>query len=361
VTRRHRTRAGGGPPRHDLARAARVTPGAWLYTCRAGFEGDLVDELGPRAAVLAPALVVAPGDPPRRGAHVEVIFGRQGMRVLGEATGARPELLARVTEIVVACAAVDRPWTLHAWVPDTDAENRLASEAQALFAAVSDELGKRAPDVLARRTTADVARREQGSLVQLCLRDAGHVVVGQVPAHDALSLAPGGRERMRVPSDAPARSAMKLAEAFAWLGLGPEPGELCADLGAAPGGWTRVLLERRARVVAIDPAELAPEIARQRGVTHVKRSAFEHAPEEPVDWLCCDMAWRPLEAAALLAKWGRRRWARALVANVKLPVKKKVEMLTRVRAILEEGGWRDVRMRHLYHDRDEATVAAWLR
>jgi 23S rRNA (cytidine2498-2'-O)-methyltransferase len=71
------------------------------------------------------------------------------------------------------------------------------------------------------------------------------------------------------------------------------------------------------------------------------------------------MAWRPLEAAALLAKWGRRKWARMMVANIKLPMTKKADILTRVRAILEqEGNWKHVRMKQLYHDRDEITLTA---
>jgi 23S rRNA (cytidine2498-2'-O)-methyltransferase len=70
------------------------------------------------------------------------------------------------------------------------------------------------------------------------------------------------------------------------------------------------------------------------------------------------MAWRPLEVAALLAKWARRQWARQMVANFKLPMKKKAEMLFRVREILESGGWRNLRSRQLYHDREEVTIAA---
>ena len=57
-------------------------------------------------------------------------------------------------------------------------------------------------------------------------------------------------------------------------------GELCVDLGAAPGGWTVVLAERGARVIAVDPGRLAPEVARRRGVTWVGRSAFDFSPEE---------------------------------------------------------------------------------
>jgi 23S rRNA (cytidine2498-2'-O)-methyltransferase len=94
-------------------------------------------------------------------------------------------------------------------------------------------------------------------------------------------------------------------------------------------------------------------------VRHVQDSAFTFAPDEPVDWLFCDMAWRPLEVAALLAKWGRRRWTRMLVANIKLPMKRKAELLARIRHVLEhEGGYQELRMKQLYHDRDEITLTA---
>ena len=117
--------------------------------------------------------------------------------------------------------------------------------------------------------------------------------------------------------------------------------------------------DRRAKVIAVDPAKLRPEILAKKGVTHIQESAFTFQPDVTVDWLFCDMAWRPLEAAALLAKWGRRRWTRMLVANIKLPMTKKAEILTRIRAILEhEGDYKHVKMKQLYHDRDEITVTA---
>jgi 23S rRNA (cytidine2498-2'-O)-methyltransferase len=151
---------------------------------------------------------------------------------------------------------------------------------------------------------------------------------------------------------------MKLVEAFAWLDRAPEPGEVCVDLGAAPGGWTGVLLERGAKVYAVDPGQLAPSLRGRKGLLHLRADAFHFDPGEPVDWLFSDMAWRPLEAAGLLAKWARRRWARMLLANIKLPMKKKAEYLARVREILVDAGWKSLRARQLYHDRDEVTVAA---
>jgi 23S rRNA (cytidine2498-2'-O)-methyltransferase len=150
---------------------------------------------------------------------------------------------------------------------------------------------------------------------------------------------------------------MKLVEALTWLDRGPEPGDLCVDLGAAPGGWTWVLLERRARVLAIDLGDLAPSVRDRKGVVHLRADAFRAVPEEPMDWLFCDMAFRPLEVAGLLAKWARNKWARHLVANLKLPMKQKAQMLFRVRDILTDGGWSSLRARQLYHDRDEVTIA----
>jgi 23S rRNA (cytidine2498-2'-O)-methyltransferase len=111
-------------------------------------------------------------------------------------------------------------------------------------------------------------------------------------------------------------------------------------------------------VVSVDPAELAADLRAHPKVKHVRQSAFAFAPDGPVDWLFCDMAWRPLEVAQLLGTWARRHWAAHLVANIKLPMKDKLPVLLRVRRTLEDAGWACVRMRQLYHDRDEVTVTA---
>jgi 23S rRNA (cytidine2498-2'-O)-methyltransferase len=112
--------------------------------------------------------------------------------------------------------------------------------------------------------------------------------------------------------------------------------------------------------LAIDPGRLDPIVAQRRGLTHLRADAFKYEPEGFVDWLVADMAWRPLEAAALYGKWARRGWARMLIANIKLPMRKKAEYLLRVRDILGSSGWGSLRARQLYHDRDEVTVGAVL-
>ena len=340
-------------------------PGEWLWTTREGSEADLVEELdlaGTRARVVAPALVVSPARPLLRGRPMEPVFARQGFPVAARVQ-VEPEAVAQaVLEAVkAAVAGAGTTWLLQVWVADAPASNRLAATAAKLEAAVLERLEQSSPNFRMRHVgSPDQVAATSGALAQVCLLSRDQAVVGATFAMDAPSRAPGGRARQRDAHDAPSRAAMKLEEAFSWLGRGPEAGEVCVDLGAAPGGWSHVLLERRCLVVAVNPAKLAPEILRQRQLRHVQASAFDYAPDQPVDWLLCDMAWRPLEVAMLLAKWGRHRWSKWLIANIKLPMKQKNAMIERVLGTLrDDGRWRNLRARQLYHDRDEITLAAW--
>lgn len=341
--------------------------GEWLWTTRPGSERDLVDEitmlLGPeRARVLGPALVRSQGAPTAQDGPIDLVFARQGFRIAGEIVAPAEERAAQCAAVLARLLGGDaRPWALSGWVPDTEALNPLSAEATALEERVGAALAAD-PAIATRRVELRALPRTGGVLAQLALVGPDRVIVGAVDSERALTLAPGGRSRMRVRGDRPSRAARKIEEAFAWLGVAPGPGDVCVDLGAAPGGWTWALLERRAKVIAVDPAELRLDLdrVRARNLVHHPMSAFQFTPEEPVDWLFCDMAWRPLEVAQLLAKWARRRWARILVANLKLPMRKKAAMVEDLRQVLAGGGWQRIRARQLYHDRAEVTVTAFL-
>jgi 23S rRNA (cytidine2498-2'-O)-methyltransferase len=303
-------------------------------------------------------LVAAPPLP-----RVELAFARQGFPVAKVVCGDAKSLGDSVAAVLGDRMATEKrgpqPWAFDLWWPDSDEANPLSTRAQALEVEVLTRLRARHPAwAPLEQPSARAALAENGLYLQASLFQKGSAcAAGAVPARDAPSLAPGGRLRVHVPAAAPSRAAMKLEEAFAWLDRAPEPGDVCVDLGAAPGGWSFVLLSRRAHVIAVDPAQMARSLEKEKHFRHYRADAFHFDPGEPVDWLFSDMAWRPLEAAALYAKWARRGWARLLIANIKLPMKKKAEYLVRVREILEEGGWQNLRARQLYHDRDEVTVA----
>jgi 23S rRNA (cytidine2498-2'-O)-methyltransferase len=340
-------------------------PGNWLFTTRAGSEQDLIDELlmakvvDPAPRKLAPALVLSPKLPKREGRPMELTFARQGMELQQVVTSPDLDLAAsRIARTFKGQLASSPLYALQVWVPDSPDGNPLSALADELDARLEQALAQSTPGL--RRVDDTTLRRDASiKLAQVCVAESGLFMAGVMHGNRTPSLAKGGRTRVRLSGDLPSRAARKVEEALAWLGVAPGPGELCVDLGAAPGGWTYVLAERRARVIAVDPAKLRPDILARRNVQHVQESAFTFTPNEHVDWLFCDMAWRPLEVAALLAKWGRKRWARILVANIKLPMTRKAELLARVRAILErEGEWRHVRAKQLYHDRDEITLSA---
>jgi 23S rRNA (cytidine2498-2'-O)-methyltransferase len=344
--------------------------GTWLWTCREDATDDLLDELrhalpadAARVRRLEPGLVESRGAPTFDDGTIDVTFARQGVPVRSS-HGAAPRsggpdddtdaLFAALLEHVRASSS----FVLHVWAPDTDVGNRRMPACAALEERLLARLAEEEPALAARRVSGEARVIGDATLVTIVSLASGGHVIGAQPLRDAVSTFPGGRARMRVDADRPSRAARKVEEALAWLGVAPGSGEVCVDLGAAPGGWSWALLERRARVIAVDPAELRPDVARHRGLTHEKKSAFGYEPDEPVDWLFCDMAWRPLEAAQLLAKWGRRRWTRIVVANLKLPMKQKAKIVDELRAIVHGGGFSRVRTRQLYHDRDEITLTA---
>lgn len=335
----------------------------WAFMVRAGSERDLVEELGEahRAEDLADGLVVSASRPKTPdGGLADPAFARQALSLDGPPSELEVEVLADR----LARAMIDRlpksgapwSWELQVVAPDSnhprDPRRKIVPP---MLESLSEALLPRLPEKL-RESRVD---KDADRLVSVWLIDPERALVGVTAAREAISRTPGGRLRLKRPDDAPSRSGLKLEEAIGWIGLGPEKGDLCVDLGAAPGGWSQVAVKRGATVIAVDPARIKIDLPKNR-FTHVQDSAFEFAPSETLDWILCDMAWRPLEVANLVAKWGRRAWARQLIANFKLPMKRKADMLRELRRIIETGGWKGIRARQLYFDRDEVTVFAWL-
>jgi 23S rRNA (cytidine2498-2'-O)-methyltransferase len=79
------------------------------------------------------------------------------------------------------------------------------------------------------------------------------VYLGVSPAADNLSEWNGGMHRFATRPEQISRAEFKLLEALDVFGVALPSAGVALDLGAAPGGWTRLLRERGLRVVAVDP------------------------------------------------------------------------------------------------------------
>lgn len=175
-----------------------------------------------------------------------------------------------------------------------------------------------------------------------------------------------GIPRLKAVHGAPSRSAQKLAEALQVFLTAEEradrlhEGITGADLGAAPGGWTWVLVRHGLQVIAIDNGKLNEAVMATGLVEHLRADGLSWRPRRPVHWLVCDMVEKPARIAALMADWLAEGHCSEMIFNLKLPMKKRYEELDLCRGLIEKrlaaaGMPYTLAFRQLYHDREEVT------
>lgn len=344
--------------------------------CRAGFEPELAAELSERAAVAG-----HPGyaRTERGSGYVEficedaaalsralplanLIFARQKLLRLADLPGLDPR--DRITPMLAALdglalsgqtpAAFGELWVEY---PDSDAGKPLAGLARSFGNALRPALRK--ANWLTR--TDDPTRQR----LHVVFLDGDHAVLATSHPRDS-SPWPLGIPRLRMHADAPSRSALKLEEAFLTLLNDEEREKLvrdnmqAADLGAAPGGWTWVLVRNGMKVTSVDNGPLAQNLLDSGRVDHLRADGFQWQPKRTLDWMVCDMVEQPRRVAERMATWFQQNWCRQAIFNLKLPMKKRWEETRICLEAFEHQAHRPmtIRARQLYHDREEITVFA---
>jgi 23S rRNA (cytidine2498-2'-O)-methyltransferase len=152
-------------------------------------------------------------------------------------------------------------------------------------------------------------------------------------------------------SGPPSRAYLKLWEALTLIGRRPGPGEVCLDLGSSPGGWSWALQRMGARVISVDKAPLAPEVAHLPGIEHRRESAFALDPRAagPVDWLFSDVVCYPARLLALVERWLAAGTCRRFVCTIKF--QGETDHATAARFAAIPGS----QLRHLFHNKHELT------
>lgn len=174
--------------------------------------------------------------------------------------------------------------------------------------------------------------------------------------------------RLKFPSDSPSRSTLKLEDALVNMLSSQEQAKVlrsggrAVDLGACPGGWTYQLVKRGMYVEAIDNGLIADSLMQTGLVEHHAADGFTYKPQfGRVDLLVCDMIEQPDRVAKLMGDWLVKHWATHAIFNLKLPMKRRFETVEDAVALLKtrlhalEDAF-SLKVRHLYHDRDEVTV-----
>ena len=171
------------------------------------------------------------------------------------------------------------------------------------------------------------------SLVQLLLTgpEEGFLSIALSPQPYAgravLSPFPKGAVPIADDKAAPSRAFTKLVEAELRMGRRISAGESCVDLGASPGSWSYVALQRTAQVTAVDRSPLREDLMRNPRLTFEQGDAFKFHPAALVDWLLCDVIAAPQRSIDLVLEWVRERRARQFVVTIKFKGREEYSVL----------------------------------
>ena len=343
-----------------------------LVQCRPGFEPDASLELqaaartarlegsiadgGNSGFTLFQLSTPTPHDELRRRFDLSrLIFSRQGCQLVGSLDNL-PEK-DRLSPLMSAITALgERFSALLLETPDTNDGKQQSGFLRRFGPLLEDALNQ-----------AGLLRSDSPHLPRLhvFLADSKRAFLGLSLASEG-SAWPMGIPRLRMPKEAPSRSTLKLAEAIMCL-LTPDeqkatlrPGLQAVDLGASPGGWTWQLVSRGLRVTAIDNGPMAPSVVATGLLEHLRVDGFTWKPRKPVEWMVCDMVEQPSRIAPLMAEWVAGGRCRRSIFNLKLPMKRRYDEIERCRALIDQrmraGNIKYIlRIKHLYHDREEVT------
>lgn len=305
------------------------------------------------------------------GHFVDPIFSRQALPHAATITGTSVRAL---TEAIFASidGALDEwpgPLSLHA-LTHTEPPPGLGSRAALVAREVLAILDRRRHRTFRRFRRADdptAAFDARCLLVQLLALERERFVVSvaaprRLPAGGVdLSRWPAGNAPVALDRAPPSRAYQKLEEALGWMGASPRAGEVCVDLGAAPGGWTATALKRGARVLAVDRAPVAPALACNPRVTMTVGNAFTYTPPAPVDWLLCDVVCEPQRSLALVESWLTANLCRNLVVTVKFKGRSGYRVLDALPPLFARLRPAFARVKQLAHNKNEVTVMVRVR
>ncbi len=153
------------------------------------------------------------------------------------------------------------------------------------------------------------------------------------------------------------RAKYKLMEAVEVFPINMEGFRSALDLGAAPGGWTSVLLEYGLEVTAVDAGDMDDRLYKYPGFKFIKANASElQLEKESFDLLTLDISWNPKNTARLINNASEYlKPGGTAVVTLKLMGGKVRKTIKEVLALYREV-FDILEVRQLFHNRDEVTL-----
>lgn len=241
-----------------------------------------------------------------------------------------------------------------------------ANQAQIQRAYTTGQINRTLAETFAEETGAIESMKKPIVIVSI-LCTTRYAYLGISTAQDNLSSWPGGTRRYAQTQEQISRAEFKLLEALEIFEIAlPQRGQ-ALDLGAAPGGWTRMLLEAGLTVIAVDPARLDTRLDTQRRLIYYRGYAEQflqeaHNKRQRFDLIVNDMRMDARDAARLLVRAAPcLRQSGFVISTLKLPHETRtmhpLSIMQEALTVLQQG-YGFIRPHQLFHNRQEITVLA---
>lgn len=290
------------------------------YLAAAGFEDDLLDELGRKTVLDIHGRLILASGPPRPASWAQNIW-----------LDPRWIEISSIGDAATKLKSLQRNWACY----DLDFHRRAALIAEKL------------PHVSARPlifpNPAPTAPLGSWTLF-------GEKKMLASPACTS-AFANGEMHFVENKEIPPNRAYLKLWEALTLARQKPAPGQSCLDLGSSPGGWTWVLQTLGAQVISVDKAPLDPKIAVLPNIEYRQDSAFALSPEKfgKIDWLFSDVICYPERLLRLVNDWIASGNVQHMICTLKFQAETD-HVSAKAFAEIPNS-----RLLHLYHNKHELT------
>lgn len=272
-----------------------------------------------------------PRSQPLPASPVTLAFVRQSLpdAIFVETLSVQKGAAALAQCMIEACRTHLGPVRLHVW---SHPEWRLASpplpsvtsgRCKLIREGCLEILRRKQKRLLAQLTDDTRPLADDEALIQLFLLTPESAVVScllpDAVRHFRRALSSFPEGYVQVPQDPapPSRAYRKLLEAELLLGTAIQPHQTCVDLGASPGGFTAIALNRGAHVTAVDRSALREDLMQHRALTFIRGDGFTFKPAQRVDWLLCDIIAFPEKSITLLEQWLEAALCRYFVVTIK--------------------------------------------
>lgn len=206
-------------------------------------------------------------------------------------------------------------------------------------------------------TKAELNVRNPAQIVSIVVTEEAAYVGLSLALHNISDWA-GGVRRFAREKEQISRAEFKLLEALEWFKIELVPNSIALDLGAAPGGWTRVLRQKEQYVTAVDPANLDFALQEDRNVRHLAITAEDYLEMYPdkFDLIVNDMRMDARDSARLMVAYAPYLYADGLaIMTFKLPNENRESAIDHALNILKRP-YDIIGVRQLFHNRSEVTV-----